>query len=94
MFIFIPTGIAVGDLVLPCVLERRKLGLGKLGAARRVEMMAFISEENSWASGAAEPTELEEVWLIEAAQDILMMVKGVEWSSTADSVRKACEAIP
>ena len=72
-------GITVDGLVVPCGLERRKLGLGKLGAAQHVEMMAFVSEGHSRASGAADPVELGEGRMVEAAQDVLMIVKGVEF---------------
>ena len=44
-----------------------------------MEMMAFVSKEHLRASGAEEPVELEEGWLVEAAQDVLMIVKGVEF---------------
>ena len=55
-------GIAVSELVVPCGLEKRKLGLGKLGAVRHVEMLAFVSKGHLRASEAAEPVEFEEMW--------------------------------
>ena len=42
-------------------------------------MMAFISKGHLRASGAAEPVELEEGLLVKAAQDVLMVVNGVEF---------------
>ena len=60
-------GITICELVVPCGLERRKLGLGKLGTARSVEMMVLVSEGHLRALGAAERVELEEGWLVEAS---------------------------
>ena len=50
-----------------------------LGAVRYVEVMTLVSEGHLGASGVAEPVEVEEGWLVEADQDVLMVVKDVEF---------------
>ena len=72
-------GISIRELLVSCGLERRRLGLGMLGTVQYVEIMALVSEGLLGASGAADPVEVEEGWLVKAVQYVLMVVKGVEF---------------